>query len=211
MKPILKLVLIFLAVSVFFLLSFILFQDYFEKLFSYHACREWFASIKPFAWLAGILLLVADIILPIPATGVMASLGAVYGLAWGAFFGIIGSTFAGVAGYGAARLLGPKATHFIASDEEQKKFKAFFDQWGGLAIIISRILPLLPEVLTILAGISGMKPSRFLLALLIGTVPVSFLFAGIGGHSDQAPALGLLISVLVPIVLWPVFLKALKL
>lgn len=211
MKPILKLLAIFIVISLIFLLSFILFQDFFETMFSFQACHQWFMTIKPYAWLMGIALLMADIFMPVPATGVLASLGSVYGILPGALFGIAGCVSAGMTGYGIARLLGPRATHFIATPEERKKFKTFFDHWGGYAIIISRILPLLPEVLTILAGMSGMKFSKFTLALLTGTIPVCFLFAWIGQSSGNSPVSGLLISVLIPVMLWPIFIKHLKL
>ncbi|MFH2093861.1 MAG: VTT domain-containing protein [Pseudomonadota bacterium] len=210
MKPVLKLFTLFIAISLIFLLSFLLFQENFEILFNFHACHQWFMTIKPYAWLIGILLLLADLIMPVPATGVLASLGAVYGVLPGALFGTIGSAGAGMLGYGAARLLGPKVTQLIATRKEREKFKVFFDQWGGYAIIISRILPLLPEVLTILAGISGMKFSKFILALLAGTIPVCFLFAWIGHFSEDTPVFGLLISVLIPVLLWPLFTKRLK-
>lgn len=40
----------------------------------------------------------------------------------------------------------------IASDEELDQFQKFFDRWGGIAIIVSRIMPILPEIMALLAS-----------------------------------------------------------
>ncbi|MDA3787113.1 MAG: VTT domain-containing protein [Desulfobacula sp.] len=169
-----------------------------------------FAEFKALAWIVGILLLVSDILLPVPATGIMAALGSVYGVCTGAIISMVGSVGAGLIGYSIARALGRKGSRWIASEEEIIKFKSFFDQWGSYAIIISRILPILPEVVAILAGLSRMKFSRFVSALIAGTLPVSFLFSWMGAYSGFTPGIGLLIAIIFPVLIWPFFIKMVK-
>ncbi|MCB2180965.1 MAG: VTT domain-containing protein [Desulfobulbaceae bacterium] len=206
-KLFLKILLGMIFLSLVFIVEFELFGHDFEALFNQQKCIDWFTQIKAYGWLCGIGLLVGDLVLPVPATGIMAALGNVYGILPGAFFGIIGSAGAGFVGYGAARLLGDKGRRYLASDEELDRFQVFFDKWGGAAIILSRILPILPEIMTILAGIARMHPVRFSVSLLLGTVPTCFLFSWIGYSSRSTPVFGIVLAILIPVLLWPIFLR----
>lgn len=210
MKFLFKLFLLFVFLIIVFALVYEMTGQDFETLFSQEKCIEWFSRIKPFAWIIGILLLISDILLPVPATGIMAALGAVYGVWTGALVSAVGSICAGLTGYGIARILGRRGSRWIASEKEIKKFKSFFDQWGGYAIIISRVMPVLPEVISILAGLSRMKFSRFLSALFAGTIPVAFLFSWIGAYSGFSSGPGILLAILLPALIWPFFLKIVK-
>jgi len=188
------------------LLGFEVWGEDFERLFNQEACAAWFGRIRPWAWAAAIGLLVVDLFLPVPATGVMAALGSVYGPVLGALVGAVGSALAGLLGYGLARAGGRAAARRIADPEELARFQRFFDRWGGVAIILSRILPILPEVVAVLAGLARMRLRRFAAALALGTVPTAALFAWLGHASRAEPAWGMGVAVLVPLLLWPVFL-----
>ncbi len=190
-----------------FVAGYELWGETFDILFNREACIAWFGSLKGIAWAWGIGLLVSDIVLPVPASGIMAALGNVYGVFIGTLLSIIGSALAGITGYLVARVAGRNATRFLASDEELERFRLLFEQWGGAAIIVSRSLPILPEVMTILAGFAGMGFLRFLTALLLGTVPTSLLFAYIGHMSRSEPGYGITLAILLPVLAWPVFLK----
>jgi len=210
MRPFLKILGIAVALAALCLAGFELWGEQLETVFSQDACREWFSETRHVAWLVAIGLLVSDLVLPIPATGVMAALGSVYGVAVGAVIGAAGSALAGLLGYGLARLAGKKAIRFIATDKEVERFRDLFDRWGGAAIILSRVMPILPEVMSVLAGLARMRVGRFVAALLLGTIPVAVLFAYIGAASARAPGYGVLIAVALPLLLWPGFLYALR-
>jgi len=207
LKLILKMLFFMLVLAALFLLEFQLFGQDFEMLFSQQRCVEWFSRIKPYGWAIGIGLLMGDLILPVPATGIMAALGNVYGVIAGTLFSVIGSAGGGFIGYGVARILGRKGSRYLASEEELDRFQRLFDKWGAMAIIISRIMPVLPEVLTILAGIARMHPARFIVSLLLGTFFTSLFFSWIGYSSRSLPGYGILAAVLIPLLIWPVFLK----
>jgi uncharacterized membrane protein YdjX (TVP38/TMEM64 family) len=205
-----KILLITVGLSLVFAASFGLWGDRFEMIFNQQVCAQWFTEIRTWAWAAGIGLLIADLLLPIPATGIMAALGSVYGIWLGGLIAATGSAGAGLTGYGLARLAGRKGIRWLASDEELVRFKTFFDRWGGWGIIISRILPILPEVMTILAGLARMDLKRFNAALLLGTLPTSFLFAFLGHASRNDPGYGIFAAVALPLLLWPIFLLLTK-
>jgi len=207
MKLFLKVLGIAVALAVLFLLGFELWGARLERLFSQQACAEWFAESRPWAWAAAIGLLVADLVLPIPATGVFAALGSTYGVALGALVGAVGAASAGLAGYGLARLAGRRATRWLASEEELARFQLLFDRWGGYAVLVSRALPILPEVMAVLAGLARMRFSRFLAALLMGSSATAAFFAWLGHASRAEPWWGTLAAVVIPLIVWPVFVR----
>ncbi len=211
MKLIFKILVLFIGLALAFAVSFYFFGDQTEVIFSRERCVEWFGNQKETAWIWGLVLLVSDILLPIPATGVMAALGAVYGFLPGTCISFTGSFLAGLAGYGAARMPGRRFIQWMATDEEILRFKSFFDRFGGVAVILSRAMPIMPETITILAGFSRMKFLGFSLALAAGTLPVSILFTWMGtGQGVEQPA-GILLAVGLPALAWPVFIKLFKL
>ena len=210
MKLFLKLLLIIIILALIFLAGFGLWGKKFELLFNQQACVQWFAGIKPYAWIMGIVLLAGDLILPIPATAIMAALGNVYGVWLGTLISVIGSLSAGFSGYLAARLLSKKAIRIIASENEIERFRNFFDTWGGGAVIISRIMPILPEVISILAGLARMSLVRFGVALVLGTVPTCTIFAFMGSYQGLNPSISILLATLIPLACWPLFLKLIK-
>jgi uncharacterized membrane protein YdjX (TVP38/TMEM64 family) len=205
---------IFLIFTIASLLSFCshfaMWGNHFDTLFNQQACAQWFEEIQAWAWIVGIGLLISDLVLPIPATGIMAALGSVYGVWLGGFIAAAGSAGAGFSGYGLARLAGRKGVRWLANDAELARFKAFFDRWGGWGVIVSRILPILPEVMTILAGLAHMDLKKFSAALLLGTIPTCFLFAYLGHASRTDPGYGIAAAVVLPLLLWPVFLLFIK-
>jgi uncharacterized membrane protein YdjX (TVP38/TMEM64 family) len=185
--------------------TFLLWGEQLDFLLSQEKCVEWFAEIRHFAWLVAIGLLIADLFLPIPSPGVIAALGSIYGVVGGAGFGAAGSLLSGLVAYGLARLLGKKGIRAIASEEETRRFHDFFDRWGGLGIIVSRMMPILPEVLCVLAGLARMSFWRFLGALLLGTIPAALLFAWIGHAAASQPWYGVGIATGLPLLAWPFF------
>lgn len=207
MRFIIKVFALFLFLAALFMAGFHLWGESLGNLFNQGTCIRWFAQSRSYAWALGIGLLLVDLLLPIPATGVMAALGNVYGVFLGTLVGTIGSTGAGLTGYLLARCLGRKVVGFLASREELERFRGVFDRWGGPAVILSRILPILPEVVSILAGLARMSLARFMTALLLGTVPTCLLFSYLGYASRSEPWFGMIAAVLLPLMIWPLFLK----
>lgn len=148
----------------------------------------------------GIVLLSADLVLPIPASAVFTGMGAELGPLWGAVAGTVGSFVSGLIGYTVARLGSSRFLHWLAKPEEIAPFRAWFDRWGGLAVAAGRSFPILPEVTVVLAGLSAMPPARFLLALLLGSAANAVVYAGLGARLPPLPAL--LIASILPAIGW---------
>ena len=203
MRAFIKLLVFFICLGLLFAATFVLWGDTFEALYSRAACLEWFESIRSYAWAIAILLLIGDIFLPVPATGVMAALGSVYGFWLGSLISLVGFAGAGIVAYWIARLAGKKGAALIASEAELEDYHHLFDKWGGWAVICSRLMPILPEVVTLLAGFARMDFRKFTMALLIGSVPMALFFSWLGHVSKDEPVWGIAVSVVLPLLVWP--------
>lgn len=166
------------------------------------ALRDWLAAGRSYAWLGAIGLLAADLLLPIPATGVMAAVGQVYGFALGTVIAASGYLAAGWLGYGLARLGSPLVSRRI-SPREAKDLTDFIERWGGWAIILTRMAPILAETMTIVAGLAGMSGRRYGAALVVGTLPTAAAYVFLGSVSTPHPGWGLAAAVVLPVLVWP--------
>ena len=206
-----RLISIFIILAILFAVPFLFWGDAFQQRFAGDgAANSWIEDYGSWAWMVGILLLAADLVLPIPATAVMSALGLVYGAFLGGLIGSLGSILSGCIGYGICRSLGRKAAIRIAGEKDLRRGERLFVSVGGWMVALSRWLPLLPEVVACMAGLSRMPPVHFFLALACGTLPLAFTFAAVGARGVDNPALALSLSAVLPVVLWPLaqwFLK----
>lgn len=183
-------------------LPFLIWGDSFERWFTGDAAIEWIRGWGPWGWLAVIGLLVSDLVLPIPATPVLSAAGYLYGPLLGGLIGATGSFAAGMAGYGLCRTFGDKLAQRISSRQELARHQSLFDRNGPWLVAVSRWLPLLPEVIACLAGVTKMPLRTFALALACGAIPMGFTFAAIGAAGQEHPKLAITLNVVVPPLLW---------
>ena len=170
--------------------------------FTVEGARAWMAGYGAGAGVAGVGLLVADLALPIPSTLVMSALGLTYGVWIGGLYAAAGTALAGLLAYALSRWLGRPLAIRIAGEEGLRQGEALFARGGAWIVAGSRCLPILPEAVACLAGLHGMPFRTFLFALLCGSLPTGFLFAGIGALGREEPAWALALSVVAPVALW---------
>jgi len=197
-----RLLLWFIAVSALVIAVWLLWGGHWEQHFTLTGAAVWMKQAGPWAWAAGMGLLAADLVLPIPGTVVMSALGLVYGALLGGFFAAAGSILAGLCGYGLGRLIGEKAARKLLGDRDFERGRLLFSRGGGWVVALSRAIPILPEALSCTAGLVRMPFHRFLAALACGSVPVGFLFAWIGAVGRDAPGWAIAFSIGVPALLW---------
>jgi uncharacterized membrane protein YdjX (TVP38/TMEM64 family) len=191
-----------LALALLVLVSFLLWGDGFDARIGGEAAREALAAWPVAGWLTGIGLLVADVALPIPATAVMAALGWAYGPVVGGILATVGGMAAGFAGYGLGRLLGRSGVERLLGAPAMTEGEALFARSGGWMVALSRWLPILPEVISCIAGIARMPLPRFAAALFCGAAPLGFTFAGLGALGRDAPATAVAGAAIVSALLW---------
>ena len=191
-------------------IPFLLWGDAFLDWFTGDAAIEWIRGWGAWGWLAVMGLLLSDLVLPLPATAVMSAAGYLYGALVGGAVSAAGSFAAGMTGYGLCRAFGQGIALRFVGENELAKHETLFRRSGPWLVAASRWLPLLPEVISCLAGLTRMPFRVFAVSLACGSVPMGFVYAAIGAAGQDNPRLALALSAVVPPVLWAVMRPLLR-
>lgn len=162
-------------------------------------------------WALGIVLVGADLVLPVPQTVVIAGLGLIYGTLLGGLLGSLGLITGGLLGYALMRTSVRRFAQRVAGARAMCEMERLFRRNGAWAIGLTRSLPYsVPEAMVFLAGLAGMPMKKFAVALTVGSVPTAFAFSAIGaGWADQ-PIVALAASYVLPILVLPLALYPLR-
>lgn len=131
----------------------------------------------------GVSLLVVDVLLPVPSSGIMIAQGAAFGFALGSVLSLVGGTGATLAAY----LLGrrsQRAVDRLVTVEQQRRAAELLKRHGPWAIIASRPVPMFAETVAILAGTTNAMPWwKATLAGAIGNVVPAVAYAAVGAYA----------------------------
>jgi membrane-associated protein len=145
------------------------------------------------------------------ATGALSTPVAIVLLATAAFTG-------NAVNYAVGRLVGPRAfaatdrsrlSHRLLNRQHVERAHAFFEQYGGKAVILSRFVPIVRTFLPFVAGVARMSPAAFALYNLIGAVGWVVLCVMAGWFFGNVPivkehfslvTIGIVIVSLLPIL-----------
>ena len=161
--------------------------------------RSWMAAAGPAGAATVIGLLAADVFIPVPSSVVMILSGAAFGVWWGAIIAFIGSIAGEWLGFELARRYGSAwAARFIGDAREVSRLNAMIAKHGAAAVAVTRPLPVVMETMSLVAGVSAMRRTTFLLASVIGTLPIVVVYAYAGAASVETgslvPALVILLA-----------------
>jgi uncharacterized membrane protein YdjX (TVP38/TMEM64 family) len=198
----LRLLGLFLFLALVVAIPFLIWGSGFEQSFTPQGAAAWLTGYGQWAGVAGILLLMSDLVLPIPATAVMAALGFVYGPVAGGLIATSGSFLSGALGYLLCRWFGRPVAIRLLGPKDLLDGERLFARVGGWLVVLSRWLPVFPEVIACMAGLSRMPPLAFFAALACGSAPLGFVFAMIGHAGVDYPVLAIALSAGLPPLLW---------
>jgi uncharacterized membrane protein YdjX (TVP38/TMEM64 family) len=202
LRPVLRLTWIFLALAILIVLPFFIWGERVEALLHQDRLVAWFQSYYGSAWLIAIGLLVSDLVLPIPNTMVIAALGVIYGPVVGGLVATIGSCLSGLLGYALCRRFGRPLAVRLVGEADLEAGEKLFARSGGIIVAASRWLPVLPEVISCMAGLTRMSLPVFALALVCGTAPLCLVVASLGYAGSDRPLLTLVLCAVLPLPLW---------
>jgi uncharacterized membrane protein YdjX (TVP38/TMEM64 family) len=168
------------------------------------ASTDMLEGLSAWAWAAGIVLIIVDLVLPIPQTSVLTALGVIYGLALATLIGTVALVLAGIVPYLIMQTrVGPFIVHPFKG-RSREAIDMLSNRAGPWAIALSRSLPYsIPEAIVCVAGLARMPLRTFLVSLVSGSVPAAVLYAGIGAGWARDPLLALAVSYVLPILLLP--------
>lgn len=170
--------------------------------------KQFFENIKAEpAYIVGglvVLLLFADLFIAVPTMTVILLAGFFLGFNSALLYAFIGLFFAAITGYILSRTWGEKILIRIERDKQKRdEMHNLFNQHGVLVLILSRAMPVLPEVSACLAGASKMPFIRFLWAWGLGTIPYLLIVSYAGSVSDvDNPTPAILTAIGVTATLW---------
>ncbi|MGH4021815.1 MAG: TVP38/TMEM64 family protein [Pseudonocardiaceae bacterium] len=187
------LILVF-GVLVVFLASFLVAEAFSPPLLDDPA--SWLPGGGLLAGVAGVGLLVADVVLPVPSSLVMVVHGALFGVAVGTALSLLGGVGSALAGYGLGRWGGPPLLRSVCSETERDRADRLVRRWGLLAVTATRPVPLLAETVAVVAGASSLGSVRTTVAATAGSIPAALLYAVAGSLGIGAPS-GLVVFAVV--------------
>ncbi|MDP9070340.1 MAG: VTT domain-containing protein [Actinomycetota bacterium] len=124
----------------------------------------------------GVGLLVIDAVLPVASSMVMVAHGAAFGVVGGTLLSLLGSTGGALLGFGLGRRGAPLVVRVVPVDQRARA-ERLLARWGGLAVTVSRPVPLLAETVAILAGASAMRWRSLAIAAAAGAFPTALAYA----------------------------------
>ncbi|OLT12824.1 hypothetical protein BJF78_23465 [Pseudonocardia sp. CNS-139] len=135
----------------------------------------------PVAAAVGVGLLVADAVLPVPASLVMLALGGIFGVAGGAALALAGRVGGTLLAFALGRRLGGRL-----GGPGERWSRDLLRRWGAVAIVLTRPVPVVGETVAVLAGASPMSWPRAAVAATLGSLPEALLFAWAGAAAYGA-------------------------
>lgn len=159
---------------------------------------------KTTVFLSIVALLAVDLLLPVPSSIVMVLAGVFLGTYLGAAAAFVGAMIAALTGYYGCRFGGTKAFDRLVGKTDVDRVGTWFEDYGIAAIIISRPVPMLTEILSCMAGLSRVKQTSFIVSSIVGTLPICFIYAYVGdlyglGSLDSKEGIGAMIWITVAI------------
>lgn len=145
---------------------------------------------RAWAALAIAALLTLDLILPVPSSILMILSGSLLGWPTGWLVSLTGAMGSAILGFWACRRWGKSVFDRVAGPVDAGRITHFFEQHGVWAILLSRSVPMLTEVISCLAGLSAMRFRLFLAVSLAGTAPLCLVYAWAGHRALDRSAVG---------------------
>lgn len=149
-------------------------------------------------WIAAVIgggLLLLDVFIPIPSSVIMIAHGAIFGILGGFVLSFVASVGGAMIGWWVGHR-GSVWMDRIVSPQERAQANAFIERYGLLAIIISRLIPIVAETVAIMSGTTQMGWRKVLIATSIGAAPPALIYA-IAGEATDDFASGVLVAAAV--------------
>lgn len=127
---------------------------------------------------------VAIVFSPVPSAPLALAAGAVYGHTWGTIYAVVGAEIGALVAFGLARALGrPFVSRVLSGRLLDEEYGDDRSQWvlAG-SVLVARLFPFISfDAVSYLAGLTRLRLSLFAVATLVGMIPMTFLFAHLGG------------------------------
>ena len=206
MKPLIKIMLILMAI---FATTFVIIKS--TGVLTIEQIELWLEQAKELSplYVGAIVaaLLFVDLFIAVPTLTLIILSGYFLGHGYGFTASITGLMLAGITGYGLSHYFRDGILKFLVKDEEQQQeAQASFKKNGFLMILLSRGMPILPEVTACLSGMTRMPFAKFLFAWSCSAVPYAYLASYAGSISSlENPKPAIFTAIGISSFLWLVY------
>ncbi len=136
-----------------------------------------------------LLMMIAVVVGPIPTLPVSATAGLAFGILWGTAIAATGALFGAMSAFWIARCLGRDAIcnrfpdNPVLTRDGSQRFLT-------ISVLLTRLIPVFSfALISYVAGITAIKAWRFAIATLVGMLPMTVVFAGLGNTFELNPVL----------------------
>lgn len=140
---------------------------------------EWQDHASFAVGIGSVVLMASDVVLPVPSSVVMLGNGVIFGWGLGALLSTLGALLSSLIGYALGRAASSWAAARI-DEASRARLVGFIDRYGVVAIVASRPIPIVAEMIAILAGSAGMPWPRFLASAAAGSAIMGIAYSGAG-------------------------------
>lgn len=150
---------------------------------------SWTRDGAPWIGLAGLLLLLADVVLVVPSSLVMAAMGAALGAPLGTLVATLGGVGAAAIGWAIGR---------VGASAPSAREEGWLRRWGPAILVLTRPIPMLAESMVVVAGATGLPLRTTLAWSALGCLPTSAMYATLGAAAEGValPSLVVWVSIL---------------
>jgi len=142
---------------------------------------------SPWAGTAALVgLLASDILLPIPSSFVATASGYLLGLWWGTLATWVGLMAGTMVGYALGLRYGRTVALRFVGEDELQRVAAAHKRFGDATIVALRAVPILAEASVVLAGLSAMPLTRFVLLTALANLGIAVTYAAVGAFAVDA-------------------------
>lgn len=169
---------------------------------SSQALADWLASQGARGPLLLMLLMILAVVVgPIPTLPISATAGLVYGVVNGTAIAALGALMGAMLAFSLARFLGRDSLQhcfpgnpLLAPDSSQR--------YLTLTILLTRLVPVFSfALISYAAGVTAIQAWRFALATLVGMLPMTVVYAGLGHHFAINPLLTVVAAMLILVLM----------
>lgn len=137
----------------------------------------------------GMLLLAADVLLPVPSSVVVTFLGGLLGSIEATIVGATGLSGGCVLGFLLGRRLGHDFAERQMGPEDFTYLSGLLDRYGAAMLAVSRPVPVLAEASVIAAGVAGMPAAKTLGLTTFANIGIAAVYASIGASAQSVSGL----------------------
>ncbi|MBW4935161.1 TVP38/TMEM64 family protein [Marinobacter sp. F4206] len=148
-----------------------------------------------------LMMILAVVVGPIPTLPISAASGLAFGMITGTAIAVAGALAGAMIAFYLARVLGREVVQRKLEDNPVFSVNGS-QRFLFVAVLLTRLIPVFSFALvSYAAGVTAIRAWRFALASVIGMLPMTFVFAGLGHSFELNPLLTVAAAALILVVM----------